>query len=83
MTRAAEIDRVRGLETGADDYLTKPFSVRELAARVKALLRRVDALSPDTTGGAENEIIERSNMRITVSKREVCVIGAIGGELAS
>jgi len=40
--RADEVDRVVGLEMGADDYLTKPFSMRELLARVKALLRRVD-----------------------------------------
>ena len=39
--RSEEVDRVMGLELGADEYITKPFSVRELAARVKALLRRV------------------------------------------
>ena len=46
--RAEEADRVRGLETGADDYLTKPFSPRELVARIKAVLRR---LRPALTGG--------------------------------
>jgi DNA-binding response OmpR family regulator len=45
--RSSELDRVLGLEIGADDYLTKPFSVRELIARAKAILRRVDAFSPD------------------------------------
>ncbi len=56
--RAEEIDRVLGLELGADDYLTKPFSMRELKARVRALLRRVEMLTVDlsanqilTTGG--------------------------------
>ncbi len=43
--RSEEVDRVLGLEVGADDYLTKPFSVRELMARVRAMLRRVDLLS--------------------------------------
>lgn len=43
--RATEVDKVLGLEMGADDYLTKPFSVSELLARVKAIFRRVDALA--------------------------------------
>ncbi len=52
--RSEEIDRVLGLEVGADDYVVKPFSMRELLARVRALLRRVtlDALSPAASGQA-------------------------------
>lgn len=71
--KSTELDRVRGLETGADDYLTKPFSVRELVARVKALLRRVDALSPEARDEVENEVIEHGDMRIIVPKRQVSV----------
>jgi len=71
--KSTELDRVRGLEIGADDYMTKPFSVRELVARVKALLRRVDALSPETASDAKNEVIDRGNMRIAIGKRRVTV----------
>jgi DNA-binding response OmpR family regulator len=46
--RSAELDRVLGLEIGADDYVTKPFSVLELQARVRALLRRAAQIAPDT-----------------------------------
>ncbi len=48
-SKSSEMDRVLGLELGADDYLTKPFSLMELLARVKALLRRTDALSGVTS----------------------------------
>ena len=47
--RSEEVDRVVGLEMGADDYLTKPFSMRELMARVKALLRRVELIREELT----------------------------------
>ena len=73
--KSTELDRVRGLETGADDYLTKPFSVRELVARVKALLRRVDALTPEASGKVDNEVIEREDMVIDVGRRQVSVEG--------
>ena len=50
--KTSELDRVLGLELGADDYVAKPFSLRELQARVKALLRRRDAASGDPAGDA-------------------------------
>ena len=50
--RRDEVDRVVGLELGADDYMTKPFSLRELLARIRVVLRRVEALPPDTTRDA-------------------------------
>ncbi|HZW02400.1 MAG TPA: response regulator, partial [Anaerolineaceae bacterium] len=50
--RDDEIDRVVGLEVGADDYLTKPFSMRELLARIKAMLRRVRLLREEFSGAA-------------------------------
>jgi DNA-binding response OmpR family regulator len=56
--RSSEVHRILGLELGADDYLAKPFSVLELVARVKALLRRVDALAKDAR-------IEGGSLRIT------------------
>ncbi len=62
--RGDEIDRVLGLELGGDDYLVKPFSPRELAARVKALLRRVPRASatvPGATGTKDGEVAAASN----------------------
>ncbi len=53
--RAEEIDRVVGLEMGADDYVTKPFSPRELTARVKAVLRRVAQQEENAAAGGERE----------------------------
>jgi len=75
--RDDEIDRVVGLEVGADDYLTKPFSMRELIARVKAMLRRVRIIR-DELSASQNEISEKStlefgNLRIDIGRREVRV----------
>ncbi len=57
--RTEEVDKVVGLEMGADDYLTKPFSMRELLARVKALLRRVRLMREEMTAGAGPETAEK------------------------
>ncbi len=51
-TRSDEVDRILGLELGADDYLTKPFSPRELLARIRAVLRRAQTKPPDSEAGA-------------------------------
>jgi len=70
--RAEEGDKVAGLEGGADDYITKPFSIREFRSRIRALLRR--AASPHLAGERE-ELIERGELRIDVPRRTVEVRG--------
>ena len=72
--RDDEIDRVVGLEVGADDYLTKPFSMRELIARVKAQLRRTRLLREEINKSNEpavHEILTFENLTIDVTRREV------------
>jgi DNA-binding response OmpR family regulator len=70
--KTSELDRVLGLEIGADDYLTKPFSLRELQARIKALLRRRAALSTDV---GEVVRLETGDLLIDASAREVRLAG--------
>jgi DNA-binding response OmpR family regulator len=66
--RSSEIDRVLGLEIGADDYVTKPFSIRELLARVKAILRRVEELT-DGSIEATRSVIRVAGLEIEPTKR--------------
>ena len=71
--RDSEADRVQGLEAGADDYLTKPFNVRELVARVKAILRRAPT-SPQPIGGTLSHgaiTIDRGRHEVRVNGAEV------------
>jgi len=72
--RDAEVDRVVGLEMGADDYVTKPFSMRELVARVRALLRRAGVASAVRV--ADSSVLEAGPVRLDSDRREVIVRGA-------
>jgi DNA-binding response OmpR family regulator len=77
--RDDEIDRVVGLEVGADDYMAKPFSMRELLARVKAMLRRVRLIREEVNDAQikdakpKAEILEFDNLRIDMTRREITV----------
>lgn len=71
--KGTELDRVLGLEMGADDYLTKPFSVAELTARVKALFRRVDAMASASTVEINNDVLTVAGLRIDPVRRRVFV----------
>lgn len=72
--KSTELDRVLGLELGADDYLTKPFSIRELQARVGAMLRRVEMLRARSTIGADDRrAINDAGLWIDPVSREVRV----------
>jgi DNA-binding response OmpR family regulator len=77
--RDDEIDRVLGLEMGADDYLIKPFSMRELMARVKALLRRVRLDRAETGAPPErpNESLVFGNLELDLTRREVRLDGRV------
>jgi DNA-binding response OmpR family regulator len=73
--RGDEVDRVLGLEVGADDYLVKPFSLRELLARVRAMLRRVD-LEGRRQGGVASERIQVGGLVVDSTSRIATLDGA-------
>jgi len=81
--RDDEIDRVVGLEVGADDYLTKPFSMRELMARVKAQLRRARLLREEQSTEAhevrntQHAVLNFSDLSINATRREVTLNGEV------
>lgn len=69
--KGTEFDRVRGLDLGADDYITKPFSPKELASRIRAVLRRTEASVPV----AKSEIVVDDELRINFEEHKVIVRG--------
>ena len=71
-SKSEEMDKVIGLEVGADDYLTKPFSIREFIARVKAILRRVESIQKEIGNDSDIKVKE---LTIEVSKRKVSLEG--------
>ncbi len=72
--RDTEVDRVVGLELGADDYVTKPYSARELIARIRAVLRRTDADNGEAT--EYDAVLEAGPVRMDVDRHQVTVDGA-------
>lgn len=79
--KSEEVDKVLGLEFGADDYIAKPFGIRELLARIKAVLRRAEMSGTSVSGGTESEenteSITAGNIMIDQSRHVVTVDGKI------
>ena len=73
--KSEELDKVLGLEVGADDYLTKPFSVREFIARVKAIFRRVEAMQEETASPENASLIHFGDVEIDRERRKVLLRG--------
>ncbi|RAK06640.1 two-component system alkaline phosphatase synthesis response regulator PhoP [Halanaerobium saccharolyticum] len=68
--KGEEVERILGLEMGADDYMTKPFSPRELVARIKAIFRRLKEFKADSEQ-LKDEIIEAGKLKLDISRHEV------------
>jgi len=73
--RREESDKVLGLDSGADDYLTKPFGVRELVARARALMRRVRATTDATSPGADQPVVRLGPVTIDPARRVASIDG--------
>lgn len=71
--KTEELDKVLGLELGADDYMTKPFSIREFLARIKAMFRRIDATQFDSEN--DQQTLEFDNLIVDSAKRRVTLKG--------
>ena len=69
--RAEEEDRLRGFEKGADDYVTKPFSMKELVARINAVLRRTNPATAGNVGTLGDISLDRESMRVTRAGQEI------------
>ena len=76
-SKSSEIDRVLGLEIGADDYVTKPFSVREVMARIKALFRRVEAFSISSVANEEESNVVFGKLEVDIDTHKVSIEGRL------
>jgi DNA-binding response OmpR family regulator len=74
--KSEELDKVLGLELGADDYLTKPFSVRELIARIKAIFRRIET-EKEKSDDKKLKTLEYDDLHIDLDKRKVTLSGSV------
>ena len=72
--RGDDMDKILGLEYGADDYITKPFNILEVKARIKAIMRRVESKRPGA-GEAEPKVIESGEMRLDCEGRRAYISG--------
>jgi len=75
-SKSEELDKVLGLELGADDYITKPFSIRELLARIKAVFRRIQADQEKVSNGTGQNQLTFGDLKIFLEKRKVSLNGS-------